>query len=206
MRSVRSDSSRSKDRPPIASATPPKARPVKVASESLAQRAKHSSEERIGKFRKSLAARGHSLDDPTNRKSGSSQNTDSDKDSLRSARNSRSSSLSSEVSIKTSSTTSRSKVLAPSSTAAKKTAKAGMAAKKQLQQSGGVSPSGSKKLFPRNPIQNLIRFYEASTDKLTEDTTEDKGERMPVVLEDKVMNDYWLYLIMCTPIIYTEGY
>jgi hypothetical protein len=65
-----------------------------------------------------------------------------------------------------------------------------MAAKKQLQQSGGVSPSGSKKLFPRNPIQNLIRFYEASTDKLTEDTTEDKGERMPVVLEDKVMNDY----------------
>jgi hypothetical protein len=185
MRSVRSDSSRSKDRPPIASATPPKARPVKVASESLAQRAKHSSEERIGKFRKSLAARGHSLDDPAKRKSGSSQNTDSDKDSMRSARNSRSSSLSSEVSIKSSSTTSRSKALA-SNTAAKKTAKAGTPAKKQLQQSGGVSPSGNKKLFPRNPIHNLIRFYEASTDKVAED----KGERMPVVLEDKVMNDY----------------
>jgi hypothetical protein len=201
MRSVRSDSGRSKDRPPIASATPPKARPVKVASESLAQRAKHSSEERIGKFRKSLAARGHSLDDPMKRKSGSSQNTDSDKDSMRSARNSRSSSLSSEVSIKSSSTTSRSKALAPSSTAAKKTAKAGVSAKKQLQQSG-VSPSGNKKLFPRNPIQNLIRFYEASTDKMTEDSTEDKGERMPVVLEDKVTNDCLLYLIMCTPVMY----
>ncbi len=190
MRSVRSDSSRSKDRPPISSATPPKARPVKVASESLAQRAKHSSEERIGKFRKSLAARGHSLDDPTKRKSGSSQNTDSDKDSMRSARNSRSSSLSSEVSIKSSSTTPRFKALAPSSTAAKKTAKAGTPAKKQLQRSGGVSPSGNKKLFPRNPIQNLIRFYEASTEKVTEVTAEDKGERMPVVLEDKVMNAY----------------
>ncbi len=165
---------------------------MKVASESLAQRAKHSSEERIGKFRKSLAARGHSLDDPTKRKSGSSQNTDSDKDSMRSARNSRSSSLSDEVSIKSSSTTSQSKALA-SNTAAKKTAKAGVTAKKQLQQCG-VSPSGNKKLFPRNPIQNLIRFYEASTDKVTEDTAEDKGERMPVVLEDKVMNDYLLYL------------
>ncbi len=203
MRSVRSDTGRSKDRLPIASATPPKARPVKVASESLAQRAKHSSEERIGKFRKSLAARGHSLDDPTKRKSGSSQNTDSDKDSMRSARNSRSSSLSSEVSIKSSSTTSRSKALASSSAAVKRTAKAGLTAKKQLQQSCGVKPPpGNKKLFPRNPIQNLIRFYEASTDKVTEDTAEDKGERIPVVLEDKVMNDCLLYLTMYTQISY----
>jgi len=175
--------------------TPPKARPVKVASESLAQRAKHSSEERIGKFRKSLAARGHSLDDPTKRKSGSSQNTDSDKDSMRSARNSRSSSLSSEVSIKSSSTTSRSKVLA-SSAASKKGLKAGASAAKQKEEQSGGLPPASKKLFPRNPIQNLIRFYEASTERVSEETSEDSveaagdRERIPVVLEDKVMRAF----------------
>lgn len=199
MRSVRSDSSvRSKARPPptVSGSGPPKARPVKVAAESLAQRAKHTSEERIGKFRKSLA-RGHSAEDTAaaKRKSGSpQQHTDSsDKDSLRSTRHSRSSSLSSEVSIKSSSTASRTRSTAvlASNSASKKAGKAAGAASKQLEQQ--QLPARGKKLFPRNPIQNLIRFYEASTERTAEAScAEDREEvlgdleRTPVVLEDKV--------------------
>ena len=191
MRSVRSDSTRSsKDR--SSAAAPPKARPIKVASESLAQRAKHSSEERIGKFRK-IVARGQSLDDPSKRKSNSPQNTDSDKDSLRSARNSRSSSLSSEVSLKSASMVSRSKTASISSSASKKSVKAVPASKpEQLEQQPAM-----KKLFPRNPIQNLIKFYEASTER-REEGVEEGGEtdRTPVVLEDKVI--IILLVLQCT--------
>jgi hypothetical protein len=161
-------------------------KPVKVASESLAQRAKHSSEERLGKFRKSLA-RGQSIDDTARRKSNSPQyTTDSDKDSLRSARHSRSSSLSSEVSLKSSSITSRSKTASVSSLHSRKSAKTATAAaakQKEKQPEPAV-----KKLFPRNPIQNLIRFYETSTDSGAEGTGEVSGkkDKTPVVLEDKV--------------------
>jgi hypothetical protein len=78
-----------------------------------------------------------------------------------------------------------------SNSASKKAGKAAGAASKQLEQQ--QLPARGKKLFPRNPIQNLIRFYEASTERTAEAScAEDREEvlgdleRTPVVLEDKV--------------------
>ena len=96
---------------------------------------------------------------------------------------------SSEVSLKSASMVSRSKTASISSSASKKSVKAVPASKpEQLEQQPAV-----KKLFPRNPIQNLIKFYEASTERREEGGETD---RTPVVLEDKVI--IILLVLQCT--------
>lgn len=152
-------------------------KPIKVASESLAQRAKSSSEERINKFRKNLTKSNSGSDDRFKRKSSTA--SESDRDSIRSARVSRSSSISSEASVKSKSPV-KSKSVPPSSS--KSTPKITKPEAAKLE-------GKPKKLFPRNPIQNLIKFYESSDKPQKTDHLEVKSSngdsKHPVVLEDK---------------------
>ena len=160
---------------------PPAQKPIKVAPESLAQRAKSSSEERINKFRKNLTKSNSVSDDRFKRKSSTA--SESDRDSIRSARVSRSSSISSETSVK-SKTSLKSKSVPPSSS--KSTNKIQEKKPKPVIEKQDVKV---KKLFPRNPIQNLIKFYENSDKQeksFDPEINSGNGEsKVPVVLEDK---------------------
>lgn len=152
-------------------------KPIKVASESLAQRAKSSSEERINKFRKNLTKSNSGSDDRFKRKSSTA--SESDRDSIRSARVSRSSSISSETSVKSKSPV-KSKSVPPSSS---------KSTTKKTKPEATNSEVKPKKLFPRNPIQNLIKFYESSDKPQKTEHLEvnslNGDTKHPVVLEDK---------------------
>lgn len=169
---------------------------IKVAPESLAERAKATSEERINRFRKNLS-RTNSEDKPTrpsNRKSSTA--SESDRESIRSFRVSRSSSISSESSVKSF----KARSLPPGNKKAAETSKTKTVPKQQNQKPKPSTKSAnqpptpetkSKKLFPRNPIQNLIKFYESSEkqperrDENSNDIIAGAPEKVPVVLEDK---------------------